>query len=901
MADYYTDAEGNPIAPASTEATQTQQQGTQYGTTNTAKDDNPAAGSNTAGATNVRPPNTANEPTPASSGQKKSGFYNFSDRRRFNPLRNFSSHTYNITLYMVEPTKMNEFFENYNSGNAVNINQEGFYIVAQSGGVNNSTENRAITLSGIPGKNPGYDFYIEDLKIEQILPTFDGSHTPTVDMDIQFKIVEPTGFNFLFQLNKASRYIVENDEIIPKDVEPNIYQQMYMIGVRFYGYDENGELLEAKKMSFNDSYSSISDPYAVYERFFPIELTELKFKLDGRATTYDIKAVPLILQGAFGAKHNVIEKNFTITAKTVGEALLGKEGQSANGTVRGLVQVLNDEQAKQVEDKRKKYPDVYKIVFDEKAKKTILNAKLVDTWANYDKKITTMNSPNRTNEGTVGKSAKTKTIDISRIEISANGGKTVTQMIDNIITSSSFVTDSLNQRNDDQIETDTYDNPTINKIKWYTIAPQIKLLKRDPITNDWVREITYVIKEYWMPYLRSPYAPVTVPFYGAVKKYDYWYTGQNTEIQRLEFQYNNLFYMVIPYSTSQDFNAGNGGQGNVPQSTEGGSNADTTGGKTNRYSEFNQNINAQIYNMGDNNEMTFTMLGDPDFLMSTLAATAVNKSDVDQLFGPGYVIDPMGGEIFIEIVFRSAYDYLDDGTLGLTNPVVFYQKNEQLRKEYGIDGAIFMLTQCDSTFSRGSFTQQFTGILCDEEILLKRLEGQNNDGAQREESAPDLGGIGGSGNPIRQGRQGGATAQNWADYWNRQNRPDLRYPQSSLAKGVEQTLNKKYNANSTWQELSTSPAYYEARRSGKAPREALAIAREKYGGTPTTPTNTGPVANDDAVTTSNPRQVNNSREGTNAAGQIPSGNSAPDPIRNPAAYEEYINNRLLRRERGGGG
>jgi hypothetical protein len=416
------------------------------------------------------------------------------------------------------------------------------------------------------------------------------------------------------------------------------------------------------------------------------------------------------------------------------------------------MQILNDEQAKQVADNRKKYPDVYKIVFDEKTKKSIMNAKLVDSWANYDKKVTTMNSPNRTNEGTVGRAQRAKTIDIDRIEISASGGKTVTQMIDNIITSSSFVTDALNQRNDGQIETDTYDNPNINKIKWYTIAPKIKFLNRDPITNDWVREITYVIKEYWMPYLRSPYAPVTVPFYGAVKRYDYWYTGLNSEIQRLEFQYNNLFYMVIPYSTSQDFNAGNGGQGNVPQSTENGSNADTTGGKTNRYSEFNQNINAQIYNMGDNNEMTFSMLGDPDFLMSTLATTAVNKSDIDQLFGPGYVVDPMGGEIFIEIVFRSAYDYLEDGTLGLTNPVVFYQKNEQLRKEYGIEGAIFMLTQCDSTFSRGSFTQQFTGILCDEEILLKRLENKPDSSQEREESAPDLGGIGGSGNPIREDR-----------------------------------------------------------------------------------------------------------------------------------------------------
>jgi hypothetical protein len=679
-----------------------------------------------------------------------------------------------------------------------------------------------------------------------------------------------------------------------------------MIGVRFYGYDQNGELIEAKKISFNDSYSSISDPYAVYERFFPIELTELKFKLDGRATTYEIKAVPLVLQGSFGAKHNVIEKNFTITARTVGEALLGKEGQAANGTVRGLMQILNDEQAKQVADNRKKYPDVYKIVFDEKTKKSIMNAKLVDSWANYDKKVTTMNSPNRTNEGTVGRAQRAKTIDIDRIEISASGGKTVTQMIDNIITSSSFVTDALNQRNDGQIETDTYDNPNINKIKWYTIAPKIKFLNRDPITNDWVREITYVIKEYWMPYLRSPYAPVTVPFYGAVKRYDYWYTGLNSEIQRLEFQYNNLFYMVIPYSTSQDFNAGNGGQGNVPQSTEGGSNADTTGGKTNRYSEFNQNINAQIYNMGDNNEMTFSMLGDPDFLMSTLATTAVNKSDIDQLFGPGYVVDPMGGEIFIEIVFRSAYDYLEDGTLGLTNPVVFYQKNEQLRKEYGIEGAIFMLTQCDSTFSRGSFTQQFTGILCDEEILLKRLENKPDSSQEREESAPDLGGIGGSGNPIREGRQAaGATAENWKEYWNRQNRPDLRYPQSSLAKGVEQALNKKYSANSTWQELSTSPAYYEARRNGKSAREALAIARETYGGTPTTNTPTGPVANDDGSGGVTPSVGRAPRETPSTTGRqgATRDEGPPDPIKNPAAYETYINDRLLKKakERTGSG
>ena len=120
------------------------------------------------------------------------------EERMRNPLGEFSSYTYQITLYMISPGAYNAFVEsgrvNINAiGNAQSVpsravdSNEGVFIVAQSGGINRQ-QNRAPYLDE--------DYYIDDLRIENHI-TGQSTRSATNAVDIKFKITEPYGFSFL--------------------------------------------------------------------------------------------------------------------------------------------------------------------------------------------------------------------------------------------------------------------------------------------------------------------------------------------------------------------------------------------------------------------------------------------------------------------------------------------------------------------------------------------------------------------------------------------------------------------------------------------------------------------------------------------------------------------------------
>jgi hypothetical protein len=806
-------------------------------------DDNSGAGSTNGGVGVPGKPTTPikNPSSLAASGGNKNTT-KYTAKRRDNPLGKLSSHTYQISLYLVEPTILNQYFDNFAAGRKFSLGNNGVYIVAQSGGINQN-EDRAITLGGTPGPGPGYDYFIDELKFSQIMPTKDSTNTPTSDMSFNIKIVEPIGFNFVFQLRKASDAISRTDPLLSDGTIPNEYQQKYLLGIRFYGYDENGQLLKAKSIDEGDTLSGLTDEYAIYERFFPIEISTFSFRLDGRATVYDIEAVPTIMINAYGQKHNTIKKKTTLVGTTVEEALIGKSGQKSNSTVRGLIQILNEEANEMVALKRREKADVYKIEF---AKNTdIANSKLIDTKV-YDKTLAPMAAVNRTNQSTVAQSERAKTIDINRTQVVLEAGKSITQIIDNIISSSSYVFDVLNQKTDEQIQVDGTPNPTTRNLKWYSITPKTKILGRDAITKDWVYEITYYIQEYWVPYIRTPYSEYLIEYYGAVKKYNYWYTGLNTEIINLTFTYNNLYYNIIPYTTSSDTSAANGGQGNAIQSVEGAPGHSDPTVSPNRKNIYNQNVHAQIYNDADNNHLQFQIIGDPDFLMTTLATPYLNKSEFDKFYGPGQVIDPMGGQIFVEIVFNSAIDYQDDGLLQLTNPIQFYPtKSKELKETFGIEGLIVEVTQCHTSFARGQFTQNLEGILLDERLLLEKSTRIKSDiNNEREETTQNQSIDLGLFNALSDADSARVNLEA------RVNAAKFPYvnPQTSLGKAVQQSLNKPAQIdNPSVTQVQNSDAYINLRRQGVSASEAYRLAKESLiSGTPVKQTPTGPVADDDA-------------------------------------------------------
>jgi hypothetical protein len=209
-----------------------------------------------------------------------------------------------------------EGLKDINSLNNVEGNQTaGALLIAQSGGINNTTSKRA------PGFN--LDYYIDNLSLKTLTgPKQTGSETNTTS--VRFQIIEPYGFSFITKLKLASDEIQSYSKSLGNSeyVIQNPSKQFFVLGIKFLGYDENGNLITGNKVyDGNQLDSTAQDSSAIFDRYYDIFITGIKFKIDGSATTYNIEANSVPPRAAFGVKIGMLKTNTTITAANVSTAI----------------------------------------------------------------------------------------------------------------------------------------------------------------------------------------------------------------------------------------------------------------------------------------------------------------------------------------------------------------------------------------------------------------------------------------------------------------------------------------------------------------------------------------------------------------------------------------------------
>ena len=266
-------------------------------------------------------------------------------KRLKNPLGQFASYTYQISLYMITPDAYDAFVlsgrKNINAfrdSNATFINengdpeaaQGGAFLIAQSGGINNTTDDRA------PGFN--FDYGIDNLTFATSVGAEENG-TSTNTTDIKFNITEPYGFSFITKLKAANQSLAAYAQSNGNNTPQNPLRNFYILGVRFYGYDQNGTLLTG-----NENFAGgLLDPNAqgtqggLFTKYWDIQINKMNFKIDGKAVIYSAEASILTTQTACTLKRGMINHDTSITANTVDEAL-GKLFKTLNDQEQALVQ-----------------------------------------------------------------------------------------------------------------------------------------------------------------------------------------------------------------------------------------------------------------------------------------------------------------------------------------------------------------------------------------------------------------------------------------------------------------------------------------------------------------------------------------------------------------------------------
>jgi len=633
-----------------------------------------------------------------------------------NPLHGYATYTYSISLFILSKEDFTTIVKTPEQWKPRNC-------LISSGGKHSTAYPR----------NPAFadDFYFTDLSMTTVIGLNARSKGSNA-IDIGFTVVEPYGLTLLNRIMDAS--ISVNS--------PNYIEMPYLLQIDFYGNDDAGKLL---------------NPIPGQTKRIPIKIIEIKTKVGTRGSEYAIKAVPFNHQ-ALQENQATTPVNLEVDASTIEDFFKNID-----------VDVLSQKQAKEdarkvIEDnarEREKLVDNKKADSDEviAAKKVISapyksnsytgavnafykNAK--DTGAcevaneirfeidpsiasskivipkRTDIKKTPIPNPGTKEAQTVNKKDSAGP-DVNSSSFAVNSGTSVLRVIDMIMRNSDYITNQIADpaKNANKSAQDLA-NSLNKELNWYKIIPEVQLKEFDRKLNRWGIVTTFHIKPYIVYNSKHPWGPQTKPK-GAVKEYNYIYTGKNDDVIDFNIDFDSLYYTAVSLNRSKyealttSQAAEEGEKNNIP--AKGGTNkpftqkyqprADDPGsggmqGQDNSVTKTANDIQNSIYSgsRGDMLNLKLKIIGDPQLIKQDDCYNNPGQSTYKSQTG-GQIIPSNGslvmdnGELYAKVSFKTPVDI--DETTGLLRKDGKYIES--------VFSGMYKFLTVNNAFSGGKFEQ----------------------------------------------------------------------------------------------------------------------------------------------------------------------------------------------------
>ena len=686
-----------------------------------------------------------------------------------NILDQYASYTYSISIYLMSP---NQYRYQLLSKKK---NLAGYSLLIQSGGAPTTNPNPVsvdpqeiqqdqdgISFTGAAtrnlGRNPYFnlDYYIDDVRLKSFVQGR-GTRAAHNVFELSFKITEPNGITLIDNLYKAvQEHLAQSGEITGK-APVNYAAQNYLMVIRFYGYDQYGNMITPGRNTGNTT-----DANAIVEKWIPFQFTGIKFRIANNLTEYECSAVG-VQNLASTQQRNSIPFNVELTASTLKELLSGSanfsgtssqiaEGATASGLPReargvaaaispadqvanitragtaqtappkassapkpntpktlskGLVDALNQYQKNKQDTGEIEVADQYEIIFKipEMADRALIPEGPID------KKKPPMI---QTNNPQQAKDGARQSNDFTSQNKSILAGTTIMQFLDQVLRNSAYITDQQLIRWNEKKQVYEKNGDPITETAWYTITLQASPIKYDNIRGDYAYKFTYQISPYLVTDLKSQYFLPSSPWIPP-KKYNYWFTGLNTSVLNFTQEYNYLYYTVLsgpnaPTKTLYtDYRT-------IDKSAPQTRSNESDQGQTGKVFEAPANAADSLYSPSDTIRSKLTIIGDPDWIQQgdlwsgVSGPVSKSSSDFKNTTLPDGSINYETREPIYEILFNKPVDYnLNTGLMDVT------EKNVMVR---GADGKLVSEAQIsyvyrafmvESIFSKGSFTQELEG------------------------------------------------------------------------------------------------------------------------------------------------------------------------------------------------
>ena len=650
-----------------------------------------------------------------------------------NRLSGLASQTYTISIYLMDKEEFTQFLS---TDKKILPSQQ---LIMQSGGAPFGQRNKYFDV----------DFYPENLEFKCQIGK-QGSGSPHNVVTMKFDVIEPQGITFLERLRQAVWAHTGKNEM-------TFGSQNYLMVIRFYGYDDQGNLVSNAAVNNGNLGEVTSDPNALVEKFIPFQMTDVKYKIKTAAVEYNINCtIPQQVVG-YSTARGTIPFNFQLSASDVQTLFNGntqmealqkpkeidsdddeavevaertpaakKIGLTGRTITQGLTTALNQHQAELVKCKGYLFADKYIIELEDVP--GLIDAKLKKQGTVNNKKAPMKTSSNPNEQRNMEK----QFLDTESKEYSIGAGTQITQLIDQVMKNSTYVTAQQTVAFDEVTKKEII-NPPVRTVMWYRITQTCTPLQYDTNRNDYAYEIKYRITRYQINQPRSPYFPDSM-YRGVHKLYDYWFTGLNTEVINFEIDSATNYLTAINnsaltktqniinprYAEKRFF------QPSAEESTQGGEGESTLPAAA---------LASRLYSPADVAKCNIQIVGDPDWI--TQSELFYNKTTLGSFEADGSV-NSTASEVLLEIRFNKVSDY--DMATGLT-PVYKNNLDSPITGEENLseEALVFCAYQVTNYFKDGQFTQKIEGTLRDFDTAVdspKKKEEEKNKVADTKTQTP---------------------------------------------------------------------------------------------------------------------------------------------------------------------
>ena len=374
---------------------------------------------------------------------------------------------------------------------------------------------------------------------------------------------------------------------------------------------------------------------------------------------------------------------------------------NTNEVFTGLAEALNSHQLLLVKNKKQSVADEYVIEF---APANLGEAR-VKRQGSTNKKST----PMQNDDSAKKLDSATNSVNVNARSLQVSAGMQIVQFIDEVMRSSTYITDQQLYVVD-EVTQKIKPNPTPpgQQVAWYKVSVEATQLGYDNIRND---------QAYRMKFVISPYAINAAPsdwfgdsrYRGSHKKYEYWFTGGNTQILNFEQEYNHLYRLTIsganvPVQTTKTDFRDQARRVYFPTSEQHAKGAE---GYTN---EGADNLAGFLYSPSDQARAKLRIIGDPALMQQGEISTGVSARNFNfQPFNADGTINYDSQEVVFDISWNRPQDYnFNTGLMDIN------------RSNYNADGsysnqpqenATYTAIRCKNIFSKGKFEQELEGRL----------------------------------------------------------------------------------------------------------------------------------------------------------------------------------------------